>query len=229
MRSIARVNVNAKELEWYELVIAGFAVLYGLFKITFGILALTLPESMRNNNSTLKYVLSSDITAASKIIEVALVIFGVYSLLNALDLLGFIHLPWLNTRTFIYSFYTTIGIILIGFYYLVIYTNAPIQKDSSETYRYKILGLVGGLLFLIMTPIFILYHQWQDHGFHGAVTHGIVKTAGAFATALFLAVASIIISIRAKRDTPTFTAAATDNKIIPQILLDTGISVFHLT
>ena len=219
----------AKELEWYELIIGGIALIYGITKITLGFMALFLPKSIRNKYPGLKFLLSSDTTSASKIIEVVLIVFGIYSLLNALDMLGYIHLPWLNTRTFIYSFYSTLGIILIVFYYFVVYTTAPIQKDSSDTYRYKILGLVGGMLFLLMTPIFILYYQWQDHGFHGAITHGIVRTSGAFAAALFLVVASILISIRAKRDTPAYTAAATDKQALPQFLLDTGMSAFHLT
>ena len=191
----------AKELEWYELVIGVLAIIYGAVKITFGLMSIFVPLSVRRKYPLLHKILSDDTTAAAKVVEGSLVVFGLYSVIHALDLLGYIQVPWINTRSFIYSFYTTLGIVLITFYYLVIYTNAKIQKNSDEMNKYKLLGLLGGFGFLIMTPLFILYHQWVDHGFHGAVTHGIMKTAGAFVF-LLLILAGIGLTIRSYMKPP---------------------------
>jgi NADH:ubiquinone oxidoreductase subunit 6 (subunit J) len=60
---------------------------------------------------------------------------------------------------------------LIVFYTLVIYTDVKISKQHSHTNRYKIEGIVSGLLFLIIVPVLLAYYIVQDHGFIGAWNH----------------------------------------------------------
>jgi hypothetical protein len=145
--------------------------LYGLLKITVAITALFLPNKARDSlkdNRYLKYIITQDTTLAAKIIEISLLIFGVYSLVTALHMLGYIHVPLITSRTFIYSFYTLVGLVLIAFYYIVLYTEFPVSKNEDEMLKYRIIGFVGGFTFLITTLIYFVYHQVLDHGWSEA-------------------------------------------------------------
>jgi cbb3-type cytochrome oxidase subunit 3 len=208
----------AKELEWYEVGVAIIAILYGVFKIALGLIAIFLPDSYRRKHPILREILSDDTTVAAKVMEIVLIIFGVYSLLTALDMLGYIYLPWLTSRQFIYSFYTTLGMVLILFYYLVVYTRVHIQKDNSEMFRYKFIGIAGGIGFLIMVPLFFIYHQWEDHGLHlNASWEQRIQTVLAILFTIFLACAIVFMSLEAKKqNVPSNTTLMTLQSITPK-------------
>lgn len=144
-------------------------------------------------------IIPTDTTVASHGIEIALVFFGIYSIVHSLNYIGIIDAPFINTRTFIYAFYTILGVLMITFYYMVIYTKIPIPKKTDQMARYTVIGLVGGMMFLIMTPLYILYHQLIDHGMYGALTHGIGKTFAAFVVVVMLGVNAAMLTIETMR------------------------------
>lgn len=141
-------------------------ITYGLLKITIGIFALVAPQHLRDklqHNKIAKELISSDITIAAQMIEVALLVFGAYTLVHGLDTLGVVDVPWIHSHTFVLILYISIGVVLTLFYSLVLYTSIPIPKDKNETNRYTLVGLIGGLSFLIMTPLYILYHEVHNN------------------------------------------------------------------
>lgn len=190
--------IAPRHLEIHHYFLGFIMIMYGIIKVSIGCLALFMPSKQREwtaNHPQLKYVIAKDTTLAAQVIEVALIIFGIYSFMNALDLLKIYPMAFLNTRMFLYTFYTLIGILLIIFYSLVIYTNLPIPKVKTEISRYKLIGLIGGMLFLIMTPLYIVVHQIQDHSFRTAfVTKGLVTWSALFCVA-FLVAATVVITI----------------------------------
>lgn len=185
-------------MDWYKLIVGILGIVYGVGKIIVGAVALSMSDETRARlakDPFWRLVFSTDTTLAAQFIEIALVVFGIYTIANSLDIFGIVKMPFINTRTFLYSFYGIIGIILVAFYYLVVYTNAPISKKEEYMTRYKIVGLIGGILFLITTPVYILYHQIIDHGgIAGALRNSLVYTLGSFGAILFLlAMIAVII------------------------------------
>jgi hypothetical protein len=186
-----------QDLTASKILLALAGILYGVFKIAIGLMTMFLPDSVKKRlqgNAVGKTIFSDDHTLAGRAIEVALVIFGVYTLTHGLDALGLIDTPFIHSREFIYTFYTVIGLVLVVFYSLVIYTSLPIPK-GSDMMRYKLIGLVGGLLFLIMTPLYAVYYQLHDHsGAAGALTSGFGFTFAALLAVLLMVGAMVLIT-----------------------------------
>lgn len=185
---------NLTASDW---VLAITGILYGILKLGIGALALFAPDHLRREwkqHKVLNFIISTDTTISAKMIEIALMVFGIYTLAHGLDTLGVINTPFIHTRAFIYFFYTVIGLFLIVFYSLVVYTSLDIPKEKGELVRYKIVGLVGGILFLIMTPLYILYHQIVDYGSSvGALTTGFGLTFIALISVLLMSAAMVMI------------------------------------
>lgn len=199
-------------MDLYHWTVAILGIVYGIAKFVIGCMALFMPDSLRHKLHSDKFwrmIFSTDTSLAAQVIEIALIVFGIYTIANSLDILGIVKLPFINTKTFLYTFYTVIGISLTLFYYLVIYTNLPIPKNEEYTVRYKIIGLVGGLLFLITTPIYILYHQIRDYGIWDAP---FVVLGCIFSILFILAMVAVVIY-------DAFKSRHRDKKIKPLDLL----------
>lgn len=155
-------------LSWWRFIYAIVGLLYGIVKIVVGSIAVFLPVNARNalikRFPAIRQVVSKDVTISAKVIELALVIFGIYTVCHCLNLLDVINLPLINTRAFLYIFYAAIGIVVTVFYTLVVCTDLPIPKTQEDMFRYKIIGLVGGITFLISAPIMAIIHTVHDHG-----------------------------------------------------------------
>lgn len=133
---------------------------YGFLKLFVGTTATFCSEETKDEIikviPLLKSFYGTDETIASKAVESCFVLFGLYSIVHGLDELHLLapkvsHV--LHSRTTDYVIYGGIGTFLTAFYSAVIYTSLPIQKDKNNMQHYKLLGLVGGLSFLIMVPL----------------------------------------------------------------------------
>jgi hypothetical protein len=148
-------------------------ILYGFFKLFIGIITIFMSFEFKQKIlfkfPFLNKLIPEDETTASKAIELTFIIFGIYTLLHGLDKFSLLSAKTKNkleARQTIYLLYGLIGTFLTLFYYLVVYTNVNIEKNKKEINRYKLIGIVGGLSFLIMLPIMILIHKFSDNGFH---------------------------------------------------------------
>jgi hypothetical protein len=143
-----------------EVVLGTAMCSYGLLKLFVGSTATFCSEETKEKITDvvppLKAFYGTDETIASKAVESCFMIFGLYSLLHGLDELKI--LPH-KVRHALHSqltdriVYGGLGVFLTSFYSAVIYTKLPIPKDKNNLQHYKLLGLVGGLTFLIMVPI----------------------------------------------------------------------------
>ena len=145
-----------------SLIIGITLILYGIAKIFIGTTSLMVDSvnkrKLEDFIPPLKWVYVDDETLAGSIIEVVFISFGVYSLLHGLS---YIHVlddgQFTENNQISLITYTVFGLILTILYSIIVYTNVRISKDITQYQRYKLIGIFGGLTFLIMIPLTLIY------------------------------------------------------------------------
>lgn len=131
--------------------------LYGLFKVMILVaLLFALPKHTQKQLAKLPGVnllITGDATIAGRAGEIVLGVFGVFTMVHGLALMGF--LPVLMTRileskTFQYTIYIVFGAALVIFYSLVLYSQVPIPKKEENRKLYWTYGYIGGASFLLI-------------------------------------------------------------------------------
>ena len=141
-------------------------IFYGIFKLSIGISISVLPEYVINEIPILKYFSDTfiDKTLAGKFYDYILILYGFYTILAGLALLNIFSSNinyFFENKHFIYILYSTLGISVLVFYSLVLYTNVPISKNMVEHKgNYEIICYVGGFSFLAL-PIFWNYMTYM--------------------------------------------------------------------
>jgi hypothetical protein len=141
----------------WGLLLLGYATLiYGLFKMTICALELWLSVEQRmdlfNRFPLLQKVMTLDVSTAGKTLSMVYIVFAVLTTIRAIERLwtGAIHQDVkdvVQARLFVYLLYGLMGLFLVVMYYIVIYTNIAVEKDSTYMKRYELLGICGGLIF----------------------------------------------------------------------------------
>ncbi|NBX51694.1 hypothetical protein EBT25_17605, partial [bacterium] len=135
----------------------GFLFLaYGVIKIILVTSLFIIPPNIEHQLATIDIInlfVTGDDTLAGKMYEYVLLVFAIFSIVHGLALLGVFNEGFHNiieSKEFQYPFYTILGLWLIVFYFLVLYTKLPISKDRNKMYNYKLYGYMGGLSFLLV-------------------------------------------------------------------------------
>lgn len=133
-------------------------LLYGIIKVSVGISLLLIPSDKIKKLPVLKLFAAEleDTTLAGRLYEYVLIIFGIYTIIFGLALFNlypYEYRNFLENKYTEYSVFIIIGLILTIFYSLVLYTKLPISKNMKYEDHYKLLGLIGGLSFLVMPLI----------------------------------------------------------------------------
>lgn len=142
-------------------------LLYGLFKLSLIVSIMFIPPFIQEKLSKIEgldFFISGDHTTAGKMYEYVLFVFAVFSIIHGLALLGVFSENFhqtIESKEFQYPFYIILGLWLLIFYLLVIYTNLPIEKEPKNMYNYKIYGYLGGLSFLLVPPVWILIEYFN--------------------------------------------------------------------
>ena len=162
----------------FRIPFAVILILYGVIKIIIGSIGVfskgKARQDARNTSKIVEYTVSDDETFAGKAFDIALLTFGLYTIVHGLHLLRVIPQyigEYILSRNVVLTIHMVIGISLLTFYTLVIYTNVDIDKQQGHMNRYKIEGIVSGLMFLVVVPILLAYYIVQDHGIIGAWNH----------------------------------------------------------
>lgn len=146
--------------------LATYYIFYGITKILIALSLMTFPLSILNKIPVLNYfiIITKDDSLAGHYYEYVLMVFGLYTIIMGISLLHIF--PYfirekIENKIFEYSVFILLGLSLIIFYTLVIYTDLPISKSKNENdiFHYKVLGIGGGISFLLM-PI-----MWECIGF----------------------------------------------------------------
>jgi hypothetical protein len=143
-------------------------LIYGSIKLTIGIIALILTNRAINNaqnNALLKDFISKDLTVAGKVFEYTIIIFAIYTIITGVYLLDIIKNKQFNqlmhNKLITYILYISMGLFLILFYYIVLYTSIDIQKDPKQMATYKLFGLGSGLMFILMFVIIYSFFHYK--------------------------------------------------------------------
>jgi hypothetical protein len=94
-----------------------------------------------------------DHTLAGKFYEYVYLMIGIYAVITALALYHVFPTAVslaLQNKWWEYAVFIVLGLLLVVFYYLVIYTNAPIPKDKDNYKYYNFWGILGGIVLVLM-------------------------------------------------------------------------------
>jgi len=165
-------------------------ILYGLLKIIIGVSVMTLPTKIIAKIPVLNWFLQvvEDDTVAGRVYEYALMVFGVYTIIHGLALVGILPAgvdDFLDTKYVQYTIYMALGVPLTIFYALVLYTNLPISKDMRFKAYYEWLGLGGGLFF-VSIPILWELLEWALPVFRHMSTEALSLSMISTTIVLFL-------------------------------------------
>lgn len=139
-------------------VIGSVLIILGLSKVTVGVLALALSANVKPH--WFKQLTGSDDSTAGRVLETVLVVFGLFSLIHGMALLN-LFLPFTafaENHAVQYTIYVTIGVLFTLFYWLIVYRSLPVSKAANSSARYILMGIAGGLLFLITAAV---AHAWR--------------------------------------------------------------------
>lgn len=131
-------------------------LLYGIAKLIIFFAILAIPPKMQERLSQVSgvnMIITGDHTTAGRAIEWVLVVFAVFSMVHGMALMG--AFPdsidcFIESHAFQYAFYGFLGIFMVVFYSLVLYTNLPISKNPKNYNMYWIYGYLIGASFLIV-------------------------------------------------------------------------------
>jgi uncharacterized membrane protein YidH (DUF202 family) len=141
----------------------GFIFLaYGVIKIILVLGLMLIPPQIEKKLAAIEgfdMFVSGDDTIAGKMYEYVLLAFAIFSIIHGLALLGVFNQTIHNIiekKAFQYPLYIALGLWLMIFYLIVIYTNVPISKDTENPKHmtnYKIYCWFGGLSFLLVPVV----------------------------------------------------------------------------
>ena len=132
-------------------------LLYAIVKIIIGIL-IFFPVELP--------LITKDKTISGKMFDITLFFFGILTFFHALGLLGFNY--HISTK-FNIIFQLILGIYLTGFYYLVLYTDVPIQKDMKYADHYLFPCLLSGIVFILFSCILVMFKYSVNNYLYGSV------------------------------------------------------------
>jgi hypothetical protein len=142
-------------------------LIYGITKVTVGLGLLVLPQQVIDNMPIINEIgVHRDPTLAGKVYECAYLLFGIYTILVALSLLHIFEPSWrryFEQRETQYAIVFALGAIMVVFYALVLYTDVPISKIPENRNYYLLLGLGGGLSFMLLPAIWeatMYFNPW---------------------------------------------------------------------
>jgi uncharacterized membrane protein len=187
---------------YFEQILGVFLILFGLLKITVGIFAFLPKEKVKDKiHSRFHEWLAYDTTVAGRLYKVVLFIFGIYTFMHGLH--KFHWLPhvisqYIVTRLNLYMMNLVMGLILVVFYVLVVYSplNIPQKQDHKNGYILK--GILPGLVFITMIPILMIYHSFRDNGLKGGfVKDGLkISISSIIIVCMFTLIARFIIDVK---------------------------------
>jgi len=204
-------------LTLFRRIIGILLVLYGVGKIIVSTAVFVLPEKYSKYIPFLKH----DKSPAGIAIDVVLFVFGIYTILHGLAILGLLFASWiliLDNIITVYVLYTLLGIFMLTFFILIVYTNAPIPSDPKNMLTYEIVGVGGGILFLQTVAALVM---WENFGYNQAT--GFALTIFLVLTALLaFVIYNAIQSERVRRKTPDNVKISVTSELITLAMVPLG-------
>lgn len=148
----------------FTLFVASLYMLYGLVKLLLVIIVYIIPEHQLRKIPFMSLLIHKDRTVAGFMYEIVFGVFAVFTVLYALALYESVmkrpkapHLfAWLLIPHLETIFMVVLGVFLVVFYLLVLYTNLPIPKNPNYKLVYWYMGVGGGLSFIVFPLLYEL-------------------------------------------------------------------------
>lgn len=152
----------------YNTVIAILLIFYGFLKVAVLLLNVLLTNKQKEKyteGNMLSYLITKDETVSGLVFEIVIAIFGVFTIVHGIDVLygvpKYLHNIFLSSRS-LYIVHGILGMVLVVFYSLVVFTKLPIPKTPEFRTQYVIKGICTGLAFLLTIPIIYMYRKYID-------------------------------------------------------------------
>ena len=149
-----------------ETAIGILVIIYGILKVAMIYVSVALSHEDQNMVSQIPFIGSfvvKDATLAGKMVEYALLVFAVFSIIRGLVKVNLFNSDIVTSESTMYILYGIVGMLLIIFYSLVVYTDVKIEKDPANIEKYESVNLVHGITFVAMIPLFLIYNDVMDN------------------------------------------------------------------
>jgi hypothetical protein len=164
-----------------DLVVGVLLIIYGIVKLTFGILNFASPHHIKQNihkMSGIGWLVSLDESVAGKVMTILLVLLSIFTLVHGLSLLNVFSESFnhaMEGMVVQVVFNLLMGIVMTVFFAIVAFTNLKIPKDPTKINTYKLVGFGGGLLFLVTVPLLLVFYKyWKPLRWHGLSLPGAI-------------------------------------------------------
>jgi hypothetical protein len=139
-----------------QYIVAIVYILFGLVKVIVSLCIALIPLEKLQQNPIMSLLVkpTPDNTAAGKMYEYVILVFAIFSLLYGLAMFGNV-LPLFINRILLWkrtelTVMIVLGLFLLLFYSLVLYTSVPISKKTENDDVYILFGIGSGLSFIIL-------------------------------------------------------------------------------
>jgi ACR3 family arsenite efflux pump ArsB len=143
-----------------------------------------------------------DDTLAGHMYEYILLVFAVFSIIHGLALLGVFRESFhdvIERKSFQYPFYIALGLWMMIFYIIVLYTNIPIEKDMKYERNYKIYCYLGGLSFLLVPFIWEIIEYFNPKLYTMPQDTQLMYMTLLMLVAIFIIFLVYIVTVRLKK------------------------------
>lgn len=150
-------------MAWYIILIAYWLVSFGFIKTMVASSSLLIPQtgSFYEKIPIANIFVNNDKSFAGLYSEIALILFGLYSLFHGAAILHWFP-PMINTlfetQISLIYFYSMFAIAYIGFYSLVLFSDLPIQRNQKYIGNYW-LNIAAGIFFLVIINSIFIWHE----------------------------------------------------------------------
>lgn len=152
--------------------IKGYILLiFGIFKILLGLSIIFIPLEVRKvyqEKKIIKDFIPIEKNTAELMLDISIVIVAIFSVIEGLHILGYLNNKYLSylifTHFFTYILYTIVGLLLIIYFSLVVYTDVDVGSKNKKDYsKYEIFGVGTGILMIMIVLLkYMYYNGWNN-------------------------------------------------------------------
>lgn len=149
-------------------IIKGYTLLiFGIVKILLGLSIIFVPLEIRKmyqDKKIIKDLIPTEKNTAELMLDISIIIIAIFSVIEGLHILGYLNNNYLSylifSHLFTYILYTIVGLLLIVYFSLVVYTDINVGSKNEKDYsKYEIFGVGTGILLLIIVLVKYMYYS----------------------------------------------------------------------
>lgn len=148
--------------------IKGYLLLIvGSIKLILGLSIIVIPVEIRQiyqNQKIIKDLIPAEKNTAELMLDISIIIIALFSIIEGLNILGYLNNRYLSylilSHLFTSVVYIIVGILLIVYFNLVVYTDLDLgSKNKNDYSKYEIFGIGTGILLIMIVLIKYMYYN----------------------------------------------------------------------